>query len=180
MNVYDCGPSVEDDRPYIDFTKTKNRQNDWLAIGAGVEHRLPAAAIPPLASIVVDHPEATHWDCYRDGGLGGLFSQRFVNAVGAEALRCFVLIPALLNGEIYFFLRCEHPVDCLDHSKSEYKGFPHDPTSIMQIMHHAFFEERIPDGLFCIPVSKRLLATHAVVRRIKKAGLKGVATPPLP
>lgn len=179
--VYDCRSSTEEDRPWIDFEADETRRNNWLRVGEVVDGELPVSSFPLQVSVVVRHPEAVEWDCYFDGGSRGLFSQRFVDAVGLNDLRYFSLLPCTLNGAPYFFLRCERTVDCLDRGNSGFTTFPHNPSKIMHIKHFAFVDGRVPaDALFCIPETRRLLATESVVRKIRDAGLKGVRTPELP
>lgn len=179
--VFDCRPSIEDDRPVIDFEKNINAKNDWLSVAKVLDGTKPKSAFPANIAVRVDDPRATEWDCYFDGGSRGLFSQRFIKAVGSEALRCFVLYPALLNDEQYYFLGCEQSIDCFDYTNARYQTFPHDPSRIMSISHYAFIEDNLPDRLlFCIPESPDLFATESIVERIKASGLKGIRMPALP
>lgn len=179
--VYDCSWSTEEDRPSIDFEADENRKNDWLRVGEVVNGQLPISAFPSQLAVSVRHPEALEWDCYMDGGARGLFSQRFVDSAGPNALQHFSLLPCSLNGHTYFFLRCELKVDCFDRMNSQFETFPHNPLKVMHIKHFVFVDKRVPpDALFCIPETRRLFATESVVRRINDAGLKGVCTPELP
>jgi hypothetical protein len=178
--VYGCRPSVEDDRPQIDFEDPENGKNDWLAVGEVIDGTRPITEFPPV-SVQVSHPEATQWDCYMDGGVRGLFSKRFVDAVGMVAFQGLTLLPARLNGTTYYFLRSEKPVDCFDRSNAVYETFAHDHARIMDVSHYAFRNELLPsDACFVLPELPDLLLTESVVQRLQAANLKGVRTQPLP
>ncbi len=180
-NVYYCGPSYEKDRPEIDFDDKVNAANDWLTIGEVIDGTLSEDHYPAKVVVKVNDPRATEWHCYMDGGMGGLFSNRFVECVGSDALERFSPFPAELNGAEYFFLRCHDPLDCLDRQQSTFEVFPHDPSRIMHITHYSFFKDRIPDGaLFCIPEVHRLFATDGVVGKSLRGQLKGVLFSELP
>jgi hypothetical protein len=178
--VYECRPSVEDDRPQIDFEDSKNGTNDWLAVGDVIDGTRPITEFPTV-SVQVSHPEATQWDCYMDGGVRGLFSQRFVDAVGKAAFRGVMLLPAKVNGTTYYFLRCDTPIDCLDRSKAVFETFRSDPTAVKRITHYAFRNELLPaDACFVLPELPDLLLTESVVQRLRAANLRGVSMQPLP
>jgi hypothetical protein len=116
-----------------------------------------------------------------DGGVRGLFSQRFVDAVGMAAFQGITLLPASLNGTPYYFLRCEKPVDCFDRSNSVFETFAHDHSRIMDVSHYAFRSELLPaDACFVLPELPDLLLTESVVQRLQAANLKGVRMQPLP
>ena len=179
MAIYECRPSLEDDRPQIDFELPENCRNDWLAVGEVVDGTRPRSQFPRVVIRVV-HPEATKWDCFMDGGVRGLYSNRFLDVVGAGALRGLVPLPATLNGESYYFLRYEQPVDCLDLARSELVYFRSNPTHVKSILHYAFDPARVPaDACFCLPEVPYLLLTEAVADRIRHAGLRGVRLIPL-
>ncbi len=180
-HAYSCGPSYEDDRPEIDFDDEFNAANDWLTIGEVIDGTLSEDHYPAKVVIKVNDPRATDWHCYMDGGLGGLFSARFIECVESDALERFSLFPAQLNSAEYFFLRCDDPLDCLDRRQSTFEVFPHDPSRIMHITHYSFVDDRIPDGiLFCIPDAHRLFATPAIADKVARAQLKGVLFSELP
>jgi hypothetical protein len=178
--VYNCRPSCEDDRPQIDFEDISNEQNDWLTVSDVLEGTLPVTEFPEV-KINVEHPDATLWDCYMDGGARGLFSQRFVDAVGHTAFCGLKLLPATLNGMTYYFLRCENPIDCFDRANASFKTFRSDPESIKEIMHYAFHEDSLPkDACFVLPEVPDLFVTEPVVNRLRAARLRGVRTEQLP
>lgn len=178
--VYKCRWSLEEDRPEIDFEDEKNRANDWLRVGEVVDGARAASDCPEV-SVEVRHAEATDWDCYMVGGTRGLFSQRFVDAIGAESLLGLSLLPAALNGATYYFLRLEQPTDCLDRSLSIVETFRSDPTAVKKITHYVFVEDLLPvDACFVLPELPDLLVTESVVGRLNTAALKGLRIQPLP
>lgn len=178
--VYDCRPSNEDDRPQIDFESAVNGKNDWLAVADVIDGTLPISDLPSV-SVQVFHPDATNWDCYMDGGVRGLFSQRFVDAVGMVAFHGLTLLPAKLNGATYYFLRCERPVECFDRCNSVFETFAHAPSRIMDVSHYAFRDDTVPtDACFVLPELPDLLLTESVVERLRAANVKGVRMQPLP
>ncbi|MFM8584571.1 MAG: imm11 family protein [Planctomycetaceae bacterium] len=173
--IYECRPSDEDTRPTIDFDDERHCAIDWLTIAEVIDGALPLDSFPSV-SLHVARPDATQWDCYMDGGVRGIFSRRFVNAVGSAAFNGVELLPANLNDEIYFFIRCVKPIDCLDRSKSIYESFHCDPQSIKAIRHYAFRSEAVPeDSCFVLPELPTLLVTDSVFQRIRAAGLKGIS-----
>lgn len=178
--IYKCSYSIEEDRPEIDFMDAENAKNDWLLVSEVIDGLRPIGDFPKV-SVTVRHPDATNWDCYCDGGVRGLFSERFVEAIGQSSLIGLTLLPALLNGVSYYFLRCDQPVDCFDRENSEFETYPHDPKRIMDISHYAFGEDCLPmDCFFCIPETRRLLLTESMAIRLSAAGLKGICLTPLP
>lgn len=178
--VYECRPSYEDERPEIDFEDEVNGQNDWLTVGEVLDGIRPVIDFP-IVSVQVRQPDATQWDCFMVAGTRGLFSQRFIDAVGNASLQGITLHPAKLNGRTYYFLRCEKPVDCLDRYKSVFETFAHDPSRVMDVSHYAFRSESLPaDACFVLPELPDLLLTESVVQRLKAANLKGVRVQLLP
>ena len=128
----------------------------------------------------MNHPDAIQWACYIDSGRG-LFSRKFVAAVGSESLQGFTLLPATLNGCPYFFLRIETPIDCLNRTASQVETFPSDPLAIMEITHYDFYTDRLPEcALFSIPEMPDLFATDGAAQRIEKSGLRGILLELLP
>lgn len=84
-----------------------------------------------------------------DEGARGLFSEKFVNAVGSRALQSYVLLLALLNNSPYYFLRCERAVDCLDHVNSVFETFDDDgQLGILSISHYAFHADMFGKRVF--------------------------------
>jgi hypothetical protein len=180
MRIYHCRPSWEESRPQIDFEAADNGGNDWLVVGEVVDGTRPVQDYPQVA-VRVDHPRANQWDAYMVAGTRGLFSKRFVNLVGRAAFQGLSLLPASLNGEEYYFLRCEAPVDCFDRINAVFETFEHAPDEIMEITHYAFREDCLPvDACFVVPELPYLFATESVVDRIQAAKLKGVMLQPLP
>ena len=180
-HLYGCFTSYNEDRPNINFEDEVNAAIDWLTVGEVLDGSLPREAFPQNIRITVDEPTATQWDFFMVGGTCGLFSQRFVDVVGLDSFADFSLFPVTLNGERYFFLRCEQAVDCLDRKRSIFTTFRSDPARIKQIIHYEFHVDRVARYVFfCIPESPKLIATEYVVEIIKKSDLRGVQTPPLP
>ena len=180
IEVFYCRPSVEDDRPQIEFEAPETGNNDWLTVGEVIEGTRPITEFPSV-SVQVFHPDATQWDCYLDGGVRGLFSQRFADAVGKAAFQGLMLLPGKLNGANYYFLRCDKSIDCLDRSKAVFETFRSDPTAIKRITHYAFRGESLPeDACFVLPELPDLLLTEPVVKRLQAANLKGLSIEPLP
>jgi hypothetical protein len=178
--VHKCRWSLEEDRPEIDFEDRKNAANDWLMVGEVVDGTRPVSEYPRV-SVHVDHADATRWDCYMDGGTRGLFSQRFVDAVGVSSFLGLTLLPAQLNEATYYFIRCEEATDCLDRAKSVYETFRSDPTAIKRIDHYAFVGESLPDdACFVLPELPDLLITESVAQRLQAAKLRGLRIQPLP
>jgi len=174
VQIYECRPSIEDDRPQIDFEDFENSINDWLLIGEVINGTKPIGDFP-MVSVTVRDPDATNWDCYRDGGIRGLFSERFVEAIGRSSFIGLTLLPAMLNGIPYYFLRCDQPIDCFHRSKASFETFRSDPMAIKRITHFAFQENLVPtNGCFCIPETVALLLTETVVERLNAAKLKGI------
>jgi len=179
--VYECRPSCEDFRPVIDFTRPENLSNDWLTIGEVLDGTRPSAAYPSKVAVTVGYSDATDWDSYLCPGVRGPFSTRFVNLVGADALRTFTLFPVELNGMPYFFLRCDARIDCFDRANAEFEVFQRNPARIKQITRFAF-HEWLPKGalLFSIPESRlQLFASKEVALIIEASTLKGIRLVPL-
>ena len=177
--LYHCLPSFEEERPEIDFENPENAANDWLTIGKAWTGLLSRDEWPSDVVINVDHPDATMWDGYSVGGAGGAYSLRFMEAVRG-GLDDFALLPASLNGERYYFLKCERRINCFDRQSARFETYP-GSSKIMAISHFAF-NDHVPIGptLFGIPETLRLLATEPMVRRMRSRNLKGVLTEPLP
>ena len=180
-HIYNCSHSIEEDRTVIDFENAENLKNDWLRVGDVHDGLRPLEDYPVNVTVSVPHADATLWDCYSVPGTRGLFSERFVQAVGNDAFRGLSLLPARLNEATYFFLRCDQPIDCFDRSMALFETFRCDSTSIKRITHFAFQENLLPaDGCFCIPETVALLLTDTVVQRLKTARLKGLHIEKMP
>ncbi|MBL8820589.1 MAG: hypothetical protein JNL58_31495 [Planctomyces sp.] len=181
VTVYECRPSFEDDRPQIDFEDAATAANDWLQIGEVLDGERRSEEYPSNVSIHVADRCATDWDMFMVAGTRGLCSQRFVDTVGSASFQGLTLLPAILNGTTYYFLRCEKPIDCLDRSNAAFETFRSDPTAIKKISHYAFRSESLPmDACFVLPELPDLLLTESVVKRIQAANLKGVWIHQLP
>lgn len=62
-------------------------------------------------------------------GTKGVFSQRFVDAIGDDFFQGFSLLPSQLNGVGYYCLGCESQNDCFDHANATYEAFRSNPAS---------------------------------------------------
>ena len=181
IQVYECRPSHEDDRPQIDFEDSATAFNDWLKIGEVLNGQRPLEEFPLNVNICVSDRCATEWELCMVPGTRGLFSRRFVDNIGTASFQGLTLLSAKLNGTTYYFLRCDEPIDCLDHSKAGFEMFRSDPTAIKKITHYAFRSESVPtDSCFVLPELPDLLVTESAVQRLHAANLKGVRIQKLP
>lgn len=179
--VYECRPSCEDVRLQIDFENAVTASNDWLQVGEVLDGQRRPEEFPSNVIIYVADHRATEWDGFMVAGTRGLFSQRFVDTVGKPAFHGLTLLPAMLNGATYYFLRCEEPVDCLDRSNAAFETFRCNPTVIKRITHYAFHSESLPaDACFVLPELPDLLLTETVAQRLQAGNVKGVRVRPLP
>jgi len=176
VSVYRCHESLEDTRPQIDFASEITSRNDWLLLAAILDGKKPARLWPTDVMLSSKSRTATAWDYFRVGGTKGLVSQRFLDLLGRERLYGLSPCIAKMNGCQYYFFRREWAVDCFDREHADFETFPHDASRIMCISRFAFHNTLVPsDACFCIPESKELLLTEPVARRIRNAGLSGVA-----
>lgn len=173
--IYRLTPSPEEDRPDIDTELPVNGENvNWLAVGEVLDGDRDALDWPSVA-IFVNHRDATDWDCYAMDGTTGMYSKRAIDAMG-PALNDFRLFPVTLNGMPYYFLRCEHKLNCFDRERSVWTPIPGTTDRVFEIKKYVFFHERIKDPLvFCIPDRRnRLFATQSVVNWLRHAGCQGI------
>ena len=149
-------------------------QNDWLQIGEILDGNQDTSEYP-YVEIFVEDDDATDWDVYFSGGRL-LFSSKFVETVGEKSFFGLVPLPAYMNGAEYWYLRCEHPLDCIDRERSKFKTFPSDPKRIMFLSKVVFKENEIPkDSCFTHPDRKNCLyMTESVADRLVAAGIKGM------
>lgn len=175
VRVYEVRPTSEDYRPVIVFHDPRNAENDWLLAEEVLEGTRDELEYPEIV-IHVEHPEATKWHGYVDGGMGGLYSEAFVRFLGSEALSDFQLLPASLNGSRYYFLKRVNWLECLDLVNSKYEYFRSNREKIRSISEAVFVEEGVPrDRLFVVPQMREiLLASEEMVERILKGGYRGV------
>jgi len=117
-----------------------------------------------------------------DEGARGLFSEKFVNAVGSRALQSYVLLLALLNNSPYYFLRCERAVDCLDHVNSVFETFDDDgKLGILSISHYAFHADHVwEESFFACQKPLCFFPTERMVRQLSFSNLKGLQVRCLP
>jgi len=173
--VFEVDPSVEDDRPQIDFERPEHANIDWGPFNEIEAGTAPASVYRPVR-FFVDESTATSWDLYLVSGTLGLFSERSIETIGRPVFRLFHLLPAFLNDSSYFILMPRDKLDCFDRTSANVVVFPSNPSRIMQIKRHAFHLNQIADPLiFCIPdIRGRLFATDSVERAVRQSGLKGI------
>jgi hypothetical protein len=162
--VFMVGPSVEDDRPVIEFDALVNRGIDWRRLDALLRGERPTTDYQEL-SVVVPDADATSWGYYSVPGTLGLISGEAVRCIGRSTLRLFLLMPARLNGSEYFFLKVTEVLPCLDLTRSEVVPFRTSPERIKAIKRYAFNKAMIPDPLvFSIPELPGLFAPQPFMR----------------
>jgi hypothetical protein len=103
-----------------------------------------------------------------------LFSQRAINTLGSDAFSDFDLLPAEINGQSYFFLKCTQRTECFDRGRAEFTTFKDGSDRIMTIHKHAFDLEAL-DGknIFCIPEDESLYCSQVIAGNISNS-LKGI------
>ena len=172
-SIFGLSPSVEDERPMIDFEFIEHRQIDWLRIDEVLRGLRPLSDYPSVA-LSVPRKDATSWAFYLVPGTLGLIAKKAVDALGAETFRLYDLLSASLNGTKYYFLKCREVLPCLDLSRSTTVRFGCDPTRIKAIEKYAFVKAIITDPLiFSIPELPALFATPGVERRVRDTELRG-------
>jgi hypothetical protein len=177
VSIFAMRPSVENDRPVIDFDDPGNRAVDWAALDAALRDAVGAPA--PTVNLVVHAADATAWDCYGVPGTLGLFSTRAVATIGPGAMRLLEPVPAALNGSAYVFLRPVQPLPCFDLERSEVVNFRSSPGRIKDITRYAFVKAMIADPLvFTIPEAPGLFATDGVRTALVGSGARGVTFSP--
>ncbi len=175
MAIFQCHSSSEEDRPEIDFGHTVNMRNDWDQIEEILDGDRDTDEYP-YVEIYVEDDDATAWDVYHSGG-SMLCSSRFLDTIGESCLYGLVPMPAYLNGEEYWYFRCEKTIDCLDREKSKFDAFSEDPRRVMFLYKAVFIESMIGNDMcFTIPGCERtaLFMTEPVANRLMHAGIKGM------
>jgi hypothetical protein len=158
--VFEIRTSLESGRPEIDFELSENAQIDWGFVGQVLEGSRPIQDYSTI-HISVQHPEATDWDFYSCAGTFGIFSQKVVDLIGADAFNNFELIPAQVNGKGYFFLKCIKRIDCFDRDKAEFIPFDGEPIKIMTIQKYMFKLDKIDaKHIFCIPENENIYCSE--------------------
>ncbi len=126
--------------------------------------------------LYVEDEDATDWDVYHSGGRV-LCSTRFLDTIGESCLYGLVPMPAYLNGEEYWYFRCEKTIDCLDREKSKFDASSSDPRRVLILYKAVFIESMIgEDVCFRIPgyESTWLFMTEPVANRLIQAEIKGM------
>jgi hypothetical protein len=171
--VFLVEPTVEEDRPLIDFQFEENRSNNWLAIDQVLRGERPIEEYP-AAHISVMHKAATEWDFYSVPGTFGLFSQRAVDLLAPYTSDNFDFLEARLCRLPFYFVKTRRLLDCLDRQRSVLVWFRSDPTRVKKIERHSFRKDLIEDpSLFSIPEQHGLFATQSVRTFIEQRRLKG-------
>ncbi|MDB5312363.1 MAG: hypothetical protein JWO38_6565 [Gemmataceae bacterium] len=177
--VFRVDPSVEDDRPVIEFDAPANRGIDWRRLDAILHGERPTADYRELG-IVVRRADTTSWGYYSVPGTLGLLSGEAVRCIGPTAFGRFVLLPARLNGSEYYFLKVAERLPCLDLARAEVVSFRTSPERIKDITKYAFHKPMIPDPLvFSIPELPGWFATPAVAEAIERGRVPGFQFTPL-
>jgi hypothetical protein len=177
--VFRVDPSVEDDRPVIEFDAPANRGIDWRRLDDILRGERPTADYRAL-SIVVERSDAASWGYYSVPGTLGLISGEAVRCIGPSAFGRFVLLPARLNDSGYYFLKVAEVLPCLDLARAEVVPFRSSPERIKDITKYAFHKPMIPDPLvFSIPELPGLFATPAVAEAIERGRVPGFHFTPL-
>lgn len=171
--VWLVAPSIEDDRPVIEFDAPANRGIDWARLDAVLQGERPLADCPEVG-VVVQAPDALAWGFYSVPGTLGLISAALVEHIGPSAFRLFHLLPAKLNDAVYFFLKPVETLPCLDLARSEVAYFRSNPSHVKAITKYAFTKSMISDPLFSIPELPRLFATPPVRDSVIRSGIPGV------
>jgi hypothetical protein len=163
--IFEILPSLEKARPEIDYEK--NSKTDWLLASECLDGSKPVTECPSI-DLSIDHSEALEWDYYGCPGTLGLFSGKAVHVLGGNAFQGFQLVPAKINSQSYFFLKCFKKTDCFDRAASTYVPFD-DPIRLMTIQKYAFKLEKIDTKrLFCIPEYKSIYCSDEVQSLISK------------
>jgi hypothetical protein len=171
--VFIVKPSIESERPEIEFGLEFNKRNDWLRVGQVLRGQRDEAEYPKVLILAL-HPQATAWDFYFSGSVFGLMSERAVDLLEPFAANYFKFFQAWLNGASYFFLKSKRTLDCLDRDESHLVPFPSNPSRIMEIKRYRFHKNRIDDPLlFSIPEIPELFATPTVEAIMREEGLRG-------
>lgn len=177
--VFRVDPSVEDDRPAIEFDAPANRGIDWRGLDAILHEERPLTDYREL-SIVVRRADAASWGYYSVPGTLGLLSGEAVRCIGPSAFGRFVLLPARLNGSEYYFPKVAEVLPCLDLARAEVVPFRTNPERIKDIRKYAFHKAMIPDPVvFSIPELPGLFATPAVAEAIGRGQVLGFQFTPL-
>ena len=171
--VFLVRPSIEEDRPEINFGRPENKKTDWLLVDQVLRGERREEDYPSIL-VLVDHPEAERWDYYSVAGTCGLMSQRAVDLLEPYALPYFKFFQAWLNGASFFFPKRIHTLDCLDRQRSILVPFRTDPTHVKEIKRYRFRMESIIDPvLFSIPEVPSMFASQTIERLVRERELRG-------
>lgn len=173
--IYLVGPSLEENRPVIDFTSPSCRTVNWKVIDEILRGQRCVGEYQPI-HIELDAPEAILWSYYSIAGTLGLFSDEAVSRIGHSAFRHYQLLPAQLNQKGFTLLKPIELLPCLDLAKSDVVAFRSNPNRIKEVRKYVFKKEMIDDNLlFSIPELPGLFATDPVRTAVLQNLLSGFA-----
>jgi hypothetical protein len=117
--------------------------------------------------------------------MGSLPMPRHIWSVFSKAILAFrdflaphfSLLEAYVNGVLFYILRIEHRLDCLDKVNSKITYFKSSPNDVKRIERYHFRKEKIPDPtFFVIPeIQTHVFASQSIRDAIMANQLKGIA-----
>lgn len=170
--VYLLVTSTEEERPYIDFEMSDERQSlDWSIL----EDRAPKVD-NPTEMLRLYQPESDLWDFYLAAPYG-MVSERARKVLEPFATGHFEFVEGRLCDTPYYFLLRTTPLNCFDRANAKVVPFASDPSGIriMKVNRFAFFKERIQDPLlfWTEETGAQLLATQSIKTLVETTGLRG-------
>lgn len=170
IKIYEIGISSEENRPEINFEIQENI--DWALIDECLQGIRPISEYY-LINITIDDKLSSEWDYYACPGTLGLLSNRAIQVLGKDAFENYELVPAKLNNQSFFFLKCLKRIDCIDRNNSIYESFPSNPNRFMSVQKHVFYLDNINGKhIFSLPETERLYCAEINAETIIK-NLKG-------
>ncbi|WP_459554321.1 hypothetical protein [Lacunimicrobium album] len=171
--------STEEKRPEINFSTPTNSSIDWEEASAVIVGDLPLENYVPL-HISIKSKSYDKWHGYLDGGMGGMFSADFIDSWDDDEFEYYSFLPVFLNASVYYFLRRNQLVDCLDRDRSNLLYYKSNPSEIMTINAFAFTSTAPKYRFFSIPeYPLRIFASQELQARFQRNPFKGVAFVPL-
>ena len=174
ITIFELDPSVEDDRPVIDFELKANQKNDWQRLDLILRGEKPIADYEEV-QISIARPDAGSWGFFSIPGTLGVISSEAVERIGRAVFRLYDLLPAQINRAKYFFLKSRETLPCLDRDRSEITTFRRDPSRVKEVTKCVFLKDRVSDPLvFSIPESvSRMFATTTVREMVVHGRISG-------
>ena len=176
--IFEIRTSCEDNRPFdVDHRFTDGLDDDSslnYSIIQGDSMVDPATWRPwEFYCAEPGTDRVTDWDYYDLSGTAGLFSVRAIRVLQPYLDPSFTVLPALLDGNEFYFVAIRNRLDCLSRSKSEILFF--DDGTVRHIDRYVFQKSRVRDPLvFAIPEEiATLFATESVVEASTAEGLMG-------